>query len=93
VLELAPFSDFSEQVVKASSGHFPLPFLIRDVKNWCKITAAFLYFQIIFIKSTKMVDFLKFRIADFEFRIWVYIFILSNFQIEKLFLSDLFVHY
>ena len=26
-----------EQVVKASSGHIPLPFLISDAqKNWCK---------------------------------------------------------
>jgi hypothetical protein len=35
-MELAPYIRFfktSMQVVKASSGHFPLPFLISDVKR------------------------------------------------------------
>lgn len=30
-MDLAPFSQqYCEEVVKASSGHYPLPFLIRD---------------------------------------------------------------
>jgi hypothetical protein len=36
-MELAPFSVRTEVVAKASTGHYPLPFLISDVvKNWCK---------------------------------------------------------
>jgi hypothetical protein len=35
-MELAPYTAFAVQVVKASSGHIPLPFLISDGKNWSK---------------------------------------------------------
>jgi hypothetical protein len=47
------------QVVKASSGHFPQPFLIRDVKNWDKDNAAlpifpnfYLFFHSMAIQSS-----------------------------------------
>jgi len=34
---IGTFSRFvSGQVVKASAGHYPQPFLIRDLKNCCK---------------------------------------------------------
>jgi uncharacterized protein (DUF2126 family) len=40
-MELAPFSTCVEVVAKASSGHYPLPFLISKVlKNWCKDIAG-----------------------------------------------------
>ena len=41
-MELAPFPDYtSGEVVKASSGHYPLPFLISIcLKNWCKVMAT-----------------------------------------------------
>jgi hypothetical protein len=32
-MELAPFPVFTEQVAKASSGHYPLPFLISYKKE------------------------------------------------------------
>jgi hypothetical protein len=37
-MELAPYPAYAGQVVKASKGHFPQPFLISDVKkNWYKV--------------------------------------------------------
>jgi len=35
-----------EEVAKASQGHDPLPFLISELKNWCKGNSAKLRFQI-----------------------------------------------
>jgi hypothetical protein len=32
----------SKEVVKASAGHYPQPFWISVVKNWCKIRREFL---------------------------------------------------
>lgn len=48
-MDLAPFPNTSGAVAKASTGHFPLPFLISDLKNWYKDNG-------IFQKSTKIVD-------------------------------------
>src|ERR1700749_4934004 len=49
-MELAPYTRSLRnrmQVVKASLGHFPQPFLIRDVvRTGTKITTGFPYFQI-----------------------------------------------
>jgi len=39
-----------EKVAKASQGHDPLPFLISDIKNWCKDMSTFFYFPNIFFK-------------------------------------------
>jgi hypothetical protein len=57
-MELAPYFPFAnsklQQVVKASLGHFPQPFLIRDVlRTAAKIYVRLPYFQIpdwIFLK-------------------------------------------
>jgi hypothetical protein len=49
-MDLAPFPNISGAVAKASTGHFPLPFLISDLKNWCKDRG-------ISYKSTIFVDF------------------------------------
>jgi len=35
-MDLTPYSAAAEQVVKASSGHFPLPVLDKQIKNWSK---------------------------------------------------------
>jgi hypothetical protein len=48
-MDLAPFPNISGAVAKASTGHFPLPFLISDLKNWYKDNG-------IFQKSTIFVD-------------------------------------
>jgi hypothetical protein len=50
-MELAPYFPLAirklQQVVKASSGHFPQPFLIRDViRTKAKIMSLLSYFQI-----------------------------------------------
>jgi hypothetical protein len=49
-MELAPYFPLGykhQQVVKASSGHFPQPFLIRDVvRTAAKIRSSLSYFQI-----------------------------------------------
>jgi hypothetical protein len=51
------------QVVKASLGHYPQPFLISMIKNCHKSKRYFLHQQTnqqkIFIKSTNLVDFIK----------------------------------
>jgi len=49
-MELAPYFQLvkHQQVVKASQGHFPQPFLIRDVvRTGAKISSLFSYFQIL----------------------------------------------
>jgi hypothetical protein len=49
-MELAPYFQLvkHQQVVKASQGHFPQPFLIRDVvRTGAKISCLFSYFQIL----------------------------------------------
>ena len=42
-MELAPCCCMQQQVVKASKGHYPQPFLISMIKNWDKCKS---YFQI-----------------------------------------------
>jgi hypothetical protein len=54
-MELAPCVYFRnakhKQVVKASLGHFPQPFLIRDVKRTgTKVKEVFLIIQILVLK-------------------------------------------
>jgi hypothetical protein len=48
-MELAPYTACAVQVVKASSGHIPLPFLISDGKNWRKDREGSFYFGNFFL--------------------------------------------
>jgi hypothetical protein len=48
-MELAPYSVCTEQVVKASQGHFPQPFLIRDVLRTVANIVCAIYFENYFI--------------------------------------------
>jgi hypothetical protein len=54
VLELAPYlAVTSGQVVKASKGHYPQPFLISNVeKNWCKYKRESFLWAKIFLNLT-----------------------------------------
>jgi len=55
-MDLAPCSIVVDQVVKASQGHYPQPFLISNKKNYCKYKAGLIFLKIIFPVAGEQAD-------------------------------------